>query len=344
MKTIYIEPDFEIREKVTRGEITKILDHNVFHEINEKRDVRGYSVEYICTPRYEIGKTYAITKRLCELPYTDGEIVAELQKEDPDCTVELYHDAQLGRILAEDEGKSEMTKFLDYAVKIKNAKLIKVKDISNEECLRLGIFKEGKKYTFSGSDGFLGDSPKIAFQEMYSRIYGEPFLKRNDTVFLYDLDVMRINKNRKVCFDDDFGLVKAATSGKMTKFVEIPYEIVYKGIQQEFDDNRNPVYKENHQYKPRFVVGDIINIEGTNTNIEITDIKFISINELYNLDESDYLSMGVMKMCDFYTYHNGQRFKSSQKAYLDLMDKAEELDTFEDSWVLFLYSFKTVNV
>lgn len=343
MKTIYIEPDFDIREKVITGEITKILDHTVFHEINEKRDVRGYSVEYVCTPRYEIGKTYAITKRLCELPYTDEEIVAELQKEIPDCTVELYHDAQLNRNLANDEGKAKMTKFLDYAVEIKNAKLIDIKDISHEECLQLGIYKEGGKYTFSGSDGFFGDSPKIAFMEMYSRMYGEYSLKRNDTVFLYDIDVIRINRNRnrKVCFNEYFRLVDAATSGKMTKFVEIPYEKVYKGIQEEFDDNKNVIFKENHQYKPRFFVGDIINIEGTATNIEITDIKFITINELCNLQESDYLSMGVIKMCDFYTYHNGGKFKSAQKAYLDLMDKAEELDTFEDSWIMFLYTFKT---
>lgn len=79
--------------------------------------------------------------------------------------------------------------FMPHQISITNIRIERLQDISDEDCLREGIEKDGDVYSFNDYEGY--KTPKLAFKALINRISGKGTWERNPWVFVYEFELVK---------------------------------------------------------------------------------------------------------------------------------------------------------
>lgn len=78
---------------------------------------------------------------------------------------------------------------MPHQIRITNVRVERLQDISDEDCLREGIEKDGDVYSFNDYEGY--KTPQLAFKALINRISGEGTWVLNPWVFVYEFELVK---------------------------------------------------------------------------------------------------------------------------------------------------------
>lgn len=89
------------------------------------------------------------------------------------------------------------SEFMPHQIRITNVRLERLQDISDEDCLKEGIYWDygdypymaTKMYKYDGKDEFI--HPKIAFASLIDRLSGKGTFESNPWVFVYEFELVK---------------------------------------------------------------------------------------------------------------------------------------------------------
>ena len=135
-------------------------------------------------PKYEVGEVIAIAQSYKDSGYT------------PDSLDRHPKDLSVRGLMKDSAGWNNKMFVKSYAckhhIKITNIKVERLQDISDDDCLKEGIFEwnAGQKdipfYSFSYADIPDYSSPRDAFEELIDKISGKGTWERNPFVWVYE--------------------------------------------------------------------------------------------------------------------------------------------------------------
>lgn len=134
--------------------------------------------------------------------YKVGEVVAVAQSYEQ-CWLEnasAYHNPYFLKGLPGWRNKSSVrASEMPHRIRITDVRVEKLQDISDEDCLKEGIYEDGGddafiphyfyNYENSGYGGF--DLPKMAYADLINRISGKRTWESNPYVFVYDFELVK---------------------------------------------------------------------------------------------------------------------------------------------------------
>lgn len=78
---------------------------------------------------------------------------------------------------------------MPHQIRITDVRVERLQDISEEDCLREGIEKDGEVYAFNDYEGY--KTPQLAFAALFDKINGKGTWKSNPRVFVYDFELVK---------------------------------------------------------------------------------------------------------------------------------------------------------
>ena len=193
MKKIMFNDRFGLTEKVLDGNKTqtrRIIPQLVIDKVEEFL-VEYYNMTFdALTTKDSLYHYFFVEKDLGKLPYKVGEIVAVAQS---------YKE-----VFGEGCGKESEAGYnnkmfvkpelMPHQIRITKVRIERLQDISEEDCLKEGIYEDGGNDSFiphyfynyhnSNSDGF--KIPQLAYAHLIDKIGGKGTWEANPLVFAYD--------------------------------------------------------------------------------------------------------------------------------------------------------------
>lgn len=150
-------------------------------------------------PQYKVGEEVAVAqsyKEVFSCEYLTSEqknqVIKEVEKHNAGCTNKMFVKAEL----------------MPHRIRITNVKLRKLRNISDEDCLKEGVVEcsktigstEVKKYYPSQRHadatrkigwGIVDDSPKAAFARLIDWVSGDGTWEKNPYVFVYEFELVK---------------------------------------------------------------------------------------------------------------------------------------------------------
>lgn len=209
MKKIMFNESYGLHESVMKGEKTQTR-RVVPKSAIEKADY--YTVEYfnetfdVLTLEQAVKQLYFVEKSL-KLPYNIGDIVAIAQRYSDIINANVGFKGVL--MDKDNRPRKEFIKgwnnkmfvqagFMPHHVLIMNVRIERLKAITDEDCLKEGIYEDGGDDSFiphyfynyhnSDSEGF--KTPQLAYSALIDRISGKGTWECNPLVFVYDFKVI----------------------------------------------------------------------------------------------------------------------------------------------------------
>lgn len=198
MKKIMFNDRFGLTEKVLDGNKTqtrRIIPQSVIDKVEEFR-VEYYNMTFdALTTKESLYHYFFVEKNLGKLPYNVGEIVAVAQS---------YKE-----VFGEGCGKESESGYnnkmfvkpelMPHQIQITGIKIERLQVISDEDCLKEGIYEDGGNDSFiphyfynyynSNSDGF--DTPQLAYADLINKIACNSTWGSNPWVFVYDFKLIK---------------------------------------------------------------------------------------------------------------------------------------------------------
>ena len=136
-------------------------------------DADGAQINNIL-PKFKVGEVVAVAQPYKDVIYTGGlphPLVAK-----PGWTNKMFVRADL----------------MLHKIRITNVRVERLQDISDDDCLREGVQKEGPyAYYVHGKEDILGLSAKGVFSLLIDRISGKETWMRNPWVFVYEFELVK---------------------------------------------------------------------------------------------------------------------------------------------------------
>lgn len=207
MRKMMFSDAFQLTQAVLFGRKTqtrRIISKSVIDKADE------YRIEYYngtlsgISEKEAIEQLYFVEKRL-KLPYEVGEVVAIAQS---------YKDAGVIFLPEEDDEfgcynfPAEQTHgwtnkmftradLMPHRIRITNVRVERLQDISDDDCLKEGIWKannvglEGVTYWYHGLINSTFRNPREAYAALIDRISGKGLFQSNPYVFVYEFTLIK---------------------------------------------------------------------------------------------------------------------------------------------------------
>lgn len=78
---------------------------------------------------------------------------------------------------------------MPHQICITDIQIMRLQDISDQDCIREGIEKDGEVYSFNDYEGY--KTPRNAFAELIDRVSGKGTWLYNPLVFVYEFELVR---------------------------------------------------------------------------------------------------------------------------------------------------------
>lgn len=187
MKKIMFNDKFGLTQAVLDGRKTQTRRTMPTHIETRLRHLRvlapsNWIKDWIDSALSKFGETMS--------PYKTGDIVAIAQSY-KDCGAEVYYWKQTPGWTNKMFVKANL---MPHHIKIERVRIERLQDISEEDCLKEGIYEDGGNDSFiphyfydyynSNSDGF--KTPQLAYAHLIGKIGGKGTWEANPLVFAYD--------------------------------------------------------------------------------------------------------------------------------------------------------------
>ena len=123
--------------------------------------------------RYQVGEVVAVAQRYEEAISPLDWVNRLLYKDEPGWKNKMFVRADL----------------MPHKIRITNIRIERLQDISDEDCLREGIEKDGDVYSFNDYEGY--KTPKLAFKALINRISGKGTWESNPWVYAYEFELVK---------------------------------------------------------------------------------------------------------------------------------------------------------
>lgn len=140
------------------------------------------------TPRYKVGEVVAVAQSygdITESVYGDDE----MWKLDFIRRVEDAHELLQSDIKGWNNKMFVRADLMPYQIRITNIRVERLQDISDEDCLREGIQKDGDTYWYKDWEGFR--TARRAFADLIDNISGKSTWISNPWVFVYEFELVK---------------------------------------------------------------------------------------------------------------------------------------------------------
>ena len=192
MKKIMFNDKYGITQAVLEGRKTQT--RRTFLKPGEENLLHGITPEYLISvkSRYKVGETVAIAQS-----YKD--IHAEILREVGDWDLKnefLQSKGYINKMFVRAET-------MPHAIRITNIRVERLQDISEDDCLKEGIWRgdnvglEGTTYWYHGLVNSFFRTPQEAYASLIDRISGKGTWESNPYVFVYDFEVIDTNDIKK---------------------------------------------------------------------------------------------------------------------------------------------------
>lgn len=198
MKKIMFNDRFGLTEKVLDGNKTqtrRIIPQSVIDKVEEFR-VEYYNMTFdALTTKESLYHYFFVEKNLGKLPYNVGEIVAVAQSYKEVFGEGCGKESEAGynnKMFAKPE-------LMPHQIRITKVRIERLQDISEEDCLKEGIYEDGGNDSFiphyfynyynSNSDGF--KTPQLAYADLINKITRNSTWETNPWVFVYDFKLIK---------------------------------------------------------------------------------------------------------------------------------------------------------
>lgn len=191
MKKIMFNDKYGLTQAVLEGRKTQtrriVYTQNGFvvfggEDFQLKKLDNGQALLTLCnnrfkTSRYKIGEEVAIAQRYSDIADTHGQELAQL----PGWNNKMFVNADL----------------MPHRIRITNIRVERLQDISEEDCLKEGIWRddnvglEGTTYWYHGLANSSFRTAKEAYASLIDRISGKGTWESNPLVFVYDFELVK---------------------------------------------------------------------------------------------------------------------------------------------------------
>lgn len=186
MKKIMFNDKYGLTEAVLKGRKTmtrRIVPGKLVKAI--EGGMPGYAV---MESKYEVGEVVAVAQSYMDAGY-DRDMIQRAT-----FRTNAYGGKQIGdfEICLLPGWKNKMYVFpsmMPHQIRITNVRVERLQDISDEDCLREGIEKDGGVYSFNDYEGY--KTPRNAFAELIDRVSGKGTWLYNPLVFVYEFELVR---------------------------------------------------------------------------------------------------------------------------------------------------------
>ena len=185
MKKIMFNDKYRLTQAVLEGRKTmtrRISEDQIRNSVFCKsgyESIHGHEIK----PKYEVGEIVAIAQSYKKLGYDGDSIDRDLK-------------LNIRGLMKDSAGWNNKMFVKSYAckhhIKITNIRVERLQDISDDDCLKEGIFEwnAGQKdipfYSFSYADIPDYSSPRDAFEELIDKVSGKDTWERNPFVWVYE--------------------------------------------------------------------------------------------------------------------------------------------------------------
>ncbi len=158
------------------------------------------TVDYIAIPRYYVGEVVAVAQSY-KVIY---QRYRGVQQEEFMKTLEKEYYSDLCVDVAKNIGWHNKMfvrpDLMPHVIKITNIRVERLQDISDEDCMKEGIYEDGDDssglyvvpfYDFWGNKGDGFDNPKEAFAALIDKINGKGTWDSNPYVWVYDFELAK---------------------------------------------------------------------------------------------------------------------------------------------------------
>ena len=185
MKKIMFNDKYGLTQSVLEGRKTQT--RRTFLKPCEETLLDGMTPEYIISSRslYKVGETIAIAQS-----YKD--IHAEMLREVGPCDLKkefLQSKGYTNKMFVRAEK-------MPHAIRVTNIRVERLQDISDEDCLKEGIWRddnvelEGTTYWYHGLSNSSFRTPQEAYASLIDRISGKGTWASSPYVFVYDFELI----------------------------------------------------------------------------------------------------------------------------------------------------------
>lgn len=165
----------------TAGRLRDITVRQALEEVNKGRACLFDEGRPLALSAYKLGETIAIAQKYADLAY-DGEFFR-----------------LLGKVIFEKGCYNKMfvkADFMPHRIRITNIRVERLQDISEEDCLKEGIWRDanvglkGTTYWYHGLANSSFRTPQQAYASLINRISGKGTWESNPYVFVYDFELI----------------------------------------------------------------------------------------------------------------------------------------------------------
>jgi hypothetical protein len=165
----------------TAGRLRDITVRQALEEVNKGRACLFDEGRPLALSAYKLGETIAIAQKYADLVY-DGEFFR-----------------LLGKVIFEKGCYNKMfvkADFMPHHIRITNVRVERLQDISEEDCLKEGIWRDanvglkGTTYWYHGLANSSFRTPQQAYASLIDRISGKGTWESNPYVFVYDFELI----------------------------------------------------------------------------------------------------------------------------------------------------------
>lgn len=165
----------------TARRLRDITVRQALEEVNKGRACLFDEGRPLALSAYKLGETIAIAQKYADLAY-DGEFFR-----------------LLGKVIFEKGCYNKMfvkADFMPHRIRITNIRVERLQDISEEDCLKEGIWRDanvglkGTTYWYHGLANSSFRTPQQAYASLINRISGKGTWESNPYVFVYDFELI----------------------------------------------------------------------------------------------------------------------------------------------------------
>ena len=165
----------------TARRLRDITVRQALEEVNKGRACLFDEGRPLALSAYKLGETIAIAQKYADLAY-DGEFFR-----------------LLGKVIFEKGCYNKMfvkADFMPHRIRITNIRVERLQDISEEDCLKEGIWRDanvglkGTTYWYHGLANSSFRTPQQAYASLIDRISGKGTWESNPYVFVYDFELI----------------------------------------------------------------------------------------------------------------------------------------------------------
>lgn len=126
-------------------------------------------------PKYKPGEIVAVAQRYEEALSPLDWVNRLIYKDEPGWTNKSFVRADL----------------MPHQIRITNVRVERLQDISDEDCIREGVQREGYGYYIRGESDIIGLSAKSVFEILINKISRKEIFESNPWVFVYEFEITK---------------------------------------------------------------------------------------------------------------------------------------------------------